>query len=181
MGKEIERKFLLRENGVDYTTKKFLKFYSSIDKLKKEAEEKGERIIQGYLPLKTGLNIAKELGFKLDFKAIESRLRMKGNSYYFTLKGDGGLVRDEFPEPNKQEIPEKLFEKYWHYTKGKRLEKKRLEKMLDNFNAEIDIYSDRDLIVAEFEVSSVKDLNEVPVLGKDVSDSQKYKNMNLSK
>ena len=50
-----------------------------------------------------------------------------------------------------------------------------------NHIIEIDVYTDRDLIVAEVEVGKVEELKEILAIGRDISDDPGYKNRNLAK
>lgn len=51
----------------------------------------------------------------------EARIRQKGKKYFFTVKGDGNLSRDEW----ETEIPEWVFMAIWPKTLNKRVEKTR--------------------------------------------------------
>ena len=48
MAKEIERKFLIHENKVDFSTKEFLSLYNTFDDLKEDIFRNGLEINQGY-------------------------------------------------------------------------------------------------------------------------------------
>lgn len=174
---EIEKKYLIREGITEYFTEAFVLNYSSIDFLAREVFEKGKKISQGYLEIDKGLHLAKMLNMAVDFEPKEARLRDKASRFYFTLKGEGNLVRSELG----QEINSELFNEYWPETKGKRLEKFRLKKPCQRYEAEFDIYTDRNLIIAEVEVPTIADVKMLIPLGKDVTDDKKYKNKNLAK
>ena len=175
--KEIEVKYLLGENNIDYSTEYFRDFYNSIDELLKDAKEKGINISQGYFNLKNKpyQNIIKELKLKINFKIFEARLRKKGTKFYFTVKSKGHIERDEF----EIEITKQIFEKYWSKTKQK-INKIRVEKTLNNLKYEFDIYQDQDLITAELEVENIETLKSIKPLGKDISSDLNYKNKNLA-
>lgn len=182
MAKEIERKFLLWEDGVDYSDPYFLNLYQeghyhSPKDLKEVALETGEKIKQGYLELELGEILANKWGISFKFKPIETRLRKQNNNYIFTIKGAGGLTRDE---ENKQ-IGSGLCDKYWEKTLGKRVEKVRLKREHSGQTIEIDFYTDRDLIMAEIEFSDENSARAFPKIGKDVTENDKYKNRNLAK
>ena len=51
----------------------------------------------------------------------------------------------------------------------------------EGHTAEIDVYTNRDLIVAEVEVPTLKDAEKLSPLGKDVTTDKKYKNRSLAK
>jgi|GEM_PF-2498941 len=211
MPEEIEKKFLLSENGIEFITNELHKIYSSMEALKKDVLANGTPIKQGYLPLETGEEIAKLLGMGYDFKPNEARLRDKGGKLYFTIKGKGGVSRSELEE----KLTQKTFDRFWQKTEGKRVGKIRKDvklkyktlnslgrqKFMGSFvqylkdhkisfldklfysplTAEIDVYTDRELIVAEIEVPTIEIANSLIPLGKDVSEDSNYKNKNLAK
>lgn len=181
MGKEIEKKYLLWENGIDYTTPALKQIYQTIEDLKRNITEKGQKIKQGYLPIETGEEICDKIGITVDFTPKEARLRDKAGNYYFTMKGEGEIERNELDEA----ITKEVFETYWPKTKGKRVEKIRLTQPYKTndleHKLEIDMYTDRDLIVAEIEAKTKEETEKIPKLGKDVTEDQRYKNKNLTK
>ncbi|MFW6025063.1 MAG: hypothetical protein ACOCRX_01855 [Candidatus Woesearchaeota archaeon] len=174
---EIEVKYLLYENKINYTQKDFFNIYNSLTDLINEVNMYGKKITQGYLNKNFCMEICKELNIDLNFRSAESRLRKKVNEYYFTIKGKGNIKRKEL----EKQIDYELFDKYFKKTNGKRVEKLRLEKKYKNYIIEIDHYIDRDLIVAEIEVDNQTELDFVPKLGKDIKDDRMYKNRNLAK
>jgi len=177
MADEIEKKYLIREEAEEYITDAFkLKFYS-VDYLAREILKEGEKIRQGYLDLNKGSDLAKMLNIELDFEIMEARLRDKAGKFFFTLKGDGSLSRSEL----EKEIDSGLFNEFWPETGGKRLEKCRLKRPYQEYEAEFDLYLDRNLIIAEVEVPSIEDAQKLLPLGKDVTDDKGYKNKNLAK
>jgi len=177
MGKEIERKFLLRENGKNYATLELLSFCSSIEELKETVLEKGKVIKQGYLSLKDGQRLSNQMNLGVDFNPTEARLRNKSEKLSFTLKGEGGISRDEL----EIEMEEYSFQRFWPLTIGKRVEKIRYNILYHNHTLEIDVYLDRDLIVAEIEVPTIKEASFIIALGLDVTENPKYKNKNLAR
>ena len=177
MGKEIERKYLILEDGIDSSTPQLTQIYPSIDKLRADVHLRGNKIRQGYLDVKEGSRLAQIIDLEQDFEPTEARLRDKEGKLTFTLKGKGGLVRNE----SEQQIPRAIFDEYWPRTEGKRVEKVRLAIPYENFQLEIDVYTDRNLIVAEIEVPSIEDAAKITTVGKDVTDDPKYKNNNLAK
>ena len=178
MPQEIERKFLLREGEVDYFLVDALaQVYPSVEALRYDVLANGEQINQGYLYSETGLQILKRMRLYLDFKPAEARLRDKAGKLTFTVKAAGGTSRGEM----EAEIPQELFDEYWPLTAGARVEKVRLSKPYGNHIIEIDVYTDRDLIVAEVEVGKVEELKEILAIGRDISDDPGYKNRNLAK
>ncbi len=175
---EIERKFLLRENQQDYFSDAMRAIYPNSKELKRDVLNRGYKIMQGYLPLDSGILLARDLGATLDFNPTEARLRSKALQFFFTLKGDGGLSRCEV----EQEITADIFSRYWNLTNGKRVVKVRFEKPYQKHTLELDVYVDnRDLVIAEVEFPSLSDAGAFPLLGKDVSEDSRYKNKNLAK
>jgi CYTH domain-containing protein len=174
---EIERKYLIRENGIDFTTNTLLQMYPSVQTLKKDVIQNGKSIQQGYLPLSSGLELSNKLDMNIDFNPCEARLRNKAGILSFTLKNSGGLSRNEL----ERKVDQNIFDKYWPKTKGKRIEKIRLNRPFEGHIVEFDVYLDRDLIVAEVEVQSIKQAQKLSALGKDVTNNKSYKNKNLAK
>jgi CYTH domain-containing protein len=177
VSKEIERKYLIEENGREYAKKSFFRLFSSIDSLRDIVLARGEVIKQGYMSTREGRDLARQLGLKVDFTIKEARLREKAGSFYFTLKSAGNLSRKE----KELEIDSDIFNKYWQYTKGKRLEKVRLKLINESRVLEIDVYTDRDLIIVEVEVPTIDEARKLRPVGLDVTAIQKYKNKNLGK
>lgn len=177
MAEEIERKFLLWENGVDYSASPLKELYPALEELKSGVLNQGTRIVQGYIPLNLGLLLAEVLKMTLGSKPNETRLRRKGDKLYFTLKGNGSHAREEL----ETRVSEDLFMNWWGFTQGSRVEKFRLEKPYGRYVAEIDVYTDRDLIIAEVEVPSLEIANSLVPLGRDVTGDSRYKNRNLAR
>jgi CYTH domain-containing protein len=157
---EVEGKYLLREEGKSYAKSSF----SSIEELLSFVYERGIIIEQGYLNDDIRDIILEILGVKPGFDPVESRIRKEGSEYYLTLKGDGTSEREEFNTP----ISKDIFNAYWDFTFGQRVSKIRFKIPYQGYTAEVDFYTDRDLIVAEIEV-------------KDKSHDSKYKNSRLAK
>ena len=174
MGREVERKFLIRENGIDYATEQFFRLYKSIDLLERDVLLSGVSVRQGYLP--DAETLSRTPGFESDFKPAEARLREKGKNFYFTLKSEGGVERQEF----EREIDLSMFSRYWPATLGSRVEKVRLETKVQGGVLLYDVYQDRDLIVAEIEASR-EIADSFGALGLDVSEMPKYKNRALAR
>ena len=190
MGQEIERKFLIWENGNNYETEAFRSWYASmggdtsrdvVQALQGRVLRDGVPLLQGYF-LQVGGEAVRELadlvGFENDFEPTEARLRKKGKEqFYFTLKGKGGVQRNEF----EAEIPRMTFDRYWLDTQGLRVEKVRLAREYGRHTAEIDVYTDRQLIVIEVEVPTLEAAERLAPLGKDVTEDKAYKNKNLAR
>ncbi|MBW3018595.1 hypothetical protein KY329_00210 [Candidatus Woesearchaeota archaeon] len=175
MGDEIEKKYLIRENGIEYATPALLEI-SSVEELRRNVMRQGVLILQGYLPDWTEL--ADIVGFDHSFHADEGRLRDKGGECYFGLKTKGALTRKQFELP----IAPELFKHYWPQTEGQRVHKIRLELPYGAYTAEIDVYTDfPDLIVAEVEVPTEAEAEKLVPLGKDITGNRRYKNRSLAK
>jgi CYTH domain-containing protein len=183
MDKEIKRKFLLAEGGQDYSTPALsmlypsLEIYPSVEDLEMDVFAHGNNIQQGYLPINSGIGLARMFEMSYDFEPAEARLRSKAGKFYFTLKGDGNLLRNRVQE----EIPEKIFHSWWDLTTGQRVEKFRLDKPYQEYMLELDVYLDRDLTIAEVEFPSIEIAHSFIPLGRDVTEDPQYKNRNLAK
>jgi len=181
MSVEIEEKFLIYENSKEFASKAFFDNFCTIDNLIYEAVEFGENIEQGYLDLKYSNEIINHLGIELKFKPCELRVRKieknDSSEYFITFKSDGSITR------NEKELPISNFDydSYFALTKGKRVLKHRLTKKINGLNYEFDVYTDRDLIVCEVEVTEKKELEKIIPMGLDISAKKEYKNKNLAK
>lgn len=177
MGKEVEAKYLLFENERDFTTLDFRRLFADRFTLLATVFQRGVNIQQGYLPIDIGLDLAKRFSLNLEFTPVEARLRSQGHDFYFTVKGDGSVERNE----EQVQISSADYINFWPQTKGKRISKDRLKVPYGGFVAEIDVYKDRrDLILGEIEVPTRIDLSSLPALGKDVTKDPAYKNRNLA-
>ena len=177
MRQEIEKKYLIREDGTEHATPALRSLYITVEGVRRDILANGKPIRQGYIDTEEGKQIARRLGISFDFEPTEVRVRSKGDDYFFTLKGKGGLERNEA----ELQITNQQFEELWPLTEGKRVEKVRLTVPYQGHNAEIDVYTDRDLIVAEVEVPTLEDAQKLVPLGLDVTEDPKYKNKNLAR
>ncbi len=177
MAQEIEKKYLIKEEDANFVSESLFQMYDSLQALKSDVLQNGKSIRQGYLPLDSGTELSDKLGMTVDFDPSEARLRDKADTLYFTLKGSGGLSRNEL----EVVIDKNIFDEYWLKTEGKRVEKFRLDKPYEGHTAEIDVYTDRDLIVAEVEVPTIEQAENLSALGKDITSDKSYKNKNLAK
>jgi len=176
--KEIEKKFLIWEDGKDYSEKALSFLYDTVASLRINVLANGEPIRQGYLPVGNAREIAERAEMNVNFEPMDARIRRKSGKYYLAMKGRGMTSREEV----EKQIPMELFMDLWPLTEGRRVAKKRLERKLGSHKVEFDVYIDgRDLIVAEIEVPSEEHLYRIPQLGRDVSKDPKYKNRNLAK
>jgi len=183
MAKEIERKYLLMEDGIDYSTELFKDTFVSIDNLIGIIKTKGVDINQGYLDISTSkdrldkLYDLKLLKEDVNFKPTILRLRKYGQEYLFTIKGSGKMERDEIEFP----ISKKLFDKWWIETKGVRVKKRRYTHPFKSLKLEIDLFTDRNLMIMEIECVSISKANHLPEFGKDVTMDSRYANRKLAR
>lgn len=171
---EIEVKFLLYECGKVYVPSGTN--IGSIFDLQKRVKETGVLIEQGYFDENDFDFIITTLDLEINFFVREIRLRKIDSHRFITLKGEGGLSREEVELP----ITDSLFDELWPKTLSRRIIKRRLEMMIDSINIEVDLYLDRDLMIAEIELKSEGDSVSVPVIGKNVTNDPKYRNRNLA-
>ena len=125
---------------------------------------------QGYLP---GVHIVERL---------RRTIRAKRTSYARTIKLGTGLVRTEIEEPTTREV----FDALWPLTEGKRVEKQRHAIAAGGVTWEIDVFTDRDLVLAEVELTDER--QEVrfpdwlaPFVERDVTEESTYVNYVLAK
>jgi len=173
----IEKKYLIREDGKCYPTEALLQIYASVDCLKNDVLNSGRKIKHGYLPIEKGIEIADKLKLPIRFKPTEAGLRDNEGKLFLTSKGDGDLSELKLEERVNKEI----FDEAWPLTEGKRIEKVKLVIPYDIYKAEIDVYTDRDLILAKIEVPTEEEAQKLVPLGFDVTADRKYKNKNLAK
>ena len=142
MTQEIEKKYLLRENSINYAT---------ATAPRNLFPRRGQKIKQGYLLPEDLEQICIELHHVPEFKAEEIRLRQKGLDFYLTLKGEGTLQRNE----EELAISQGFFERHWPKTGGRRVEKIRLSVPYGKYLAEIDFYTHPHPILPQ---------NKIPIL-----------------
>lgn len=102
--------------------------------------------------------------------------------YWRTIKSGTGLERIEAQE----RIDPDFYSKLWPMTEGRRISKFRYCVRDEEFLWEIDVFNDRELLLAEVEVSSVFTEIELPKWLKDsvvreVTYEPQYLNENLAK
>jgi adenylate cyclase len=128
---------------------------------------KCEQIIQGYLAMSSD--------------GTEVRIRRKGDTYFETVKSQGGLTRDE----TEVEISHDQFRLLWPATEGRRLEKTRYALPWNGYQLELDVYQSTlaGLIIAELEFESADESKRFypPAwFGEEVTDDKRYKNCSLA-
>lgn len=177
MAKEIEKKYLLREAGTDHTSSAFKTYFpEGLEELTRRALREGDNINQGYLSLWDGQALCTRLGIAPIFDVAEARLRDKAGTYTYTLKGKGGVERDEL----ETQVTEAYFNMLWPRTENNRLQKTRLKLPHMGYTLEIDQYLDRDLVTAEIEFPTKEEAASLVALGQDVTRNPAYKNRNLA-
>ena len=128
------------------------------------------RLEQGYVP---GSSIVERVRRKVD---------AKGNKKHFrTVKLGRGIERIEIEE----EITAELFASLFALTKGRRVRKKRYAITEGEHTWEIDVFTDRELVLAEVELTSA-DIQPAlpewlePFVVREVTDEDTYVNLNLA-
>ena len=170
MSLEIERKFVLRGEINESVLR--------IPGLPPVHLREGEDIIQGYLPVELLDELLVEFPtLPNKFDPAEIRLRKKGADYFLAMKGEGGLVREEY----EIEVDEASFEHYWDYTNGHRIKKTRVEVLFEGRTLEVDFFLDRELVLGEVEFPSYEESEHFSMPGTEVTDDPEYKNKNLAK
>lgn len=184
-GFEIEKRQLLATVEKDHSKR------GNAPVIYDEILRDGVLIDQGYVKdIQQAVKLMKSLKIELnieDFKPNTIRLRRFGPGYkkkkispfryILTLK--------DRKETKKREVEFKLseeqFEKYWPWTEGARVQKKRLKKKIKGFTFEFDAFIDRYLLIVECEVKKEKDMEEVPKLGMDITHLKDWSNKALSR
>ena len=98
-----------------------------------------------------------------------------------TVKLGSGLVRTEIEE----EISPELFAQMWPLTEGKRIRKRRYAARGERHTWEIDEFLDRELVLAEVELSTADEEAALPawleaVVVRDVTGEREYQNATLA-
>jgi len=111
---------------------------------------------------------------------VEIRIREKDQQYFLTLKGPGGLTREE----TETELTEDQFLTLWPATQGRRLSKDRYLIPSGEFTIELDIYFEplKGLILAEVEFESEEESLKFQVpdwFEEEVTEDERFKNKNL--
>ncbi|MEY8842992.1 CYTH domain-containing protein [Cribrihabitans sp. XS_ASV171] len=114
--------------------------------------------------------------------SVELRLRQKGERYFLTLKGEGGVVRRE----DEAEISAEVFDAFWPATEGRRVEKTRytgavpggLDYEFDVFAGALDGLS---MVEVEFpDEEAASDFIPPAWFGDEVTEDTRYKNRALA-
>lgn len=109
------------------------------------------------------------------------RIRSKGDQYFLTAKGKGGLVREE----TEIELSQQQFEPLWPLTEGRRIAKTRYEIPYKQYLVELDVFEDAlaGLVVAEIEFASVEDSKNIIVpewFNRELTDDYRFTNSQLA-
>lgn len=146
MGVEIERKFLVDRSAIPLP-------------------ERGERIIQGYIPTATKTAV---------------RVRIKGTAAFLTLKGaNRGAVRAEFEYPIPLEDAEAMLAQL---CEGPKIDKIRYQIEVGSHQWELDLFQgdNEGLIVAEVELAGEEEPFQRPAwVTEEVTGDPRYYNANL--
>lgn len=121
-------------------------------------------------------------------KEVRERLRRvrsvdgKAIRHVRTVKLGEGLVRTEVEE----EISADLFARMWPLTRGRRVHKRRYATRSGRHTWEVDEFLDRDLVLAEVELSDPNEAIVLPewlatVMARDVTDEREYSNASLAR
>lgn len=128
------------------------------------------RLAQGYVP----------------GEAILERVRKKsdasGTKYFRTVKLGRGVERIEIEE----KISRALYTKLWPLTEGRRVEKRRYAIDDGELTWEIDVFTDRELVLCEVELDRADAEVRLPdwlapYVERDVTDEDTYVNANLAR
>ena len=181
---EIERKFLLREDGQEFIDDSEYPLFGKFDNLQYVINStilEGDNIKQGYLPLDKGYEFIGLLGIDGSIKFVPDVLRLRiinDRHFLFSLKGKGHTIRSEY----NQEINDAdLFSEFWPHTKDRRIYKYRLRIPFNGCFIEIDNFLDRDLIMYEVEFSNVREMANYEGVGMEVSENPQYHNVNMAR
>ncbi|MBV6522089.1 MAG: hypothetical protein MNPFHGCM_02234 [Gemmatimonadaceae bacterium] len=127
-------------------------------------------LLQGYLP-----------GERI-IERVRRTSRGRRSTFARTIKFGSGIVRTEIEEPTTRRV----FDALWPLTKGKRVEKRRHAIREGPLTWEIDVFTDRDLVLAEVELADQRDVVRfpewlAPYVERDVTDESAYVNFVLAK
>ena len=120
-------------------------------------------------------------GYILNEKSKVIRVREKGDDYFLTIKGNNiGISRLEYDFPISKDDAEELI---IHFCKTTLIEKTRHYVEHKGHTWEVDEFhgTNDGLIVAEIELESEDEKFEIPNwIGKEVTQDERYYNMNLA-
>lgn len=127
-------------------------------------------IDQGYLP-----------GERLH-ERVRRKVTEAATVYLRTVKLGSGITRIEVEET----CTAKVFEKLWSLTVGRRVRKKRYAIAEGDLVWEIDVFTDRELALAEVELKTAERIPEIPAwlapyVVREVTDEPAYLNLTLAR
>ncbi|MEM8907189.1 MAG: CYTH domain-containing protein [Bacteroidota bacterium] len=110
----------------------------------------------------------------------EVRIRHKADQYWLTIKSGGTLARTEVELP----VSPEQFAQLWPLTAGRRIEKRRYFRPIQDYTIEIDVFQApiEGLFLAEIEFPSLAAAEAfvpAPWMGKEVTHHPQFKNKNL--
>jgi hypothetical protein len=174
------RRFLLAQGENDYrpacsrTTTSLLAM--PLEMLRQTIISQGDVIRQGYLDRACWQELAGNLGIRDEFAPAEGRLRQCGDSFLFSLKGEGDTEQSQY----ETRISEPLFTRFWNHTAGRRVEKFRLQTSGQSALLALDWLPDRQMLLAEVDGEDPLP-DDVATLGKDVTHDPAYRNRALAR
>jgi CHAD domain-containing protein/CYTH domain-containing protein len=119
-------------------------------------------------------------------ESVRERLRRVDEGavsrFYRTIKVGKGVARLELED----ETDPSFFERLWPLTEGRRVRKRRYRVREGDRVWEIDLFLDRELVLAEVEVPTVETIVELPAwlrpaVVREVTEEDEYKNENLAR
>lgn len=160
------------------------KALSAVERLPTEIERK---FLLSGLPdvLEDGASVELRQGW-LPGAVLQERLRCvadpAGARYYRTVKTGTGIARVEIEEETTPE----LFEHLWPLTEGRRVVKRRYCRRENGLEWEVDVFADRELVLAEVELPSAETPVELPrwlseSVVREVTGESEYLNVNLAR
>lgn len=126
-----------------------------------------------------------EQGYLPGQRLIERLRRVTTNNsvfWYRTVKVGSGITRMELDEPTTREV----FEAMWPLTEGRRVTKRRHEIRHGDMIWQIDEFTDRELVLAEVELTDAGEVPELPpwlasCFVREVTEESAYVNAQLAK
>ncbi len=157
-------------------------------KTRGEAPREIERkyLLRGVPPFVRGKPYARLAQGYVPGEAIIERVRRKsdrsGTKYFRTVKLGRGIERIEIEE----RVLRTLFGSLYALTEGKRVEKRRYTIEEGGYSWEIDVFTDRELVLCEVELASPTETPDppawlAPYVEREVTDESEFVNFNLAK
>jgi len=159
-----------------------------VQKTRGEAPREIERkyLLRGLPPFVRGKPYARLAQGYVPGEAIIERVRRKsdrsGTKFFRTVKLGRGIERIEIEE----RISRSLFGALYALTEGKRVEKRRYTLEDAGYTWEIDVFTDRELVLCEVELASPTETPEppawlAPYVEREVTEESEFVNFNLAK